>query len=436
MSPTNEGYMSTIRWMEWVKKRNISLAAWIAVIFGAVIPVVALIKSGANSLKFPDAPLFIQQGYAISQGLEFMRQNPNDLQYPFGLPSIISIGYKLSEQNAIAISRITLVILHFLTVITIFLILNSLRINRKIQFVAVLGFSLDPFVLKQTLDLQSEPITTLLVSLMCLMFITRLETPTKQKSIPFLYFFVVFLAIVTRPNLLIPILGLSMLIIYKWKQDKVTNLIIITATSTFLFYLISFQAFLFSIFGRFVPISGNSGQNFALACRSEFLPQYLGYADYGTNQSINAWYFQYLNEIREGFLTLNPLASIFDINEQYQNIGMQNCIENPTRTAWLFLVKSISLWRPSTVFGAYGISVFLFSILLWVPLTLMVIKFLSGKETVSTSVYSFRIFLIVFWGLFTISLIPSATQIRHRIAVAEQFYWIILAIYLNKRIVR
>jgi hypothetical protein len=227
-----------------------------------------------------------------------------------------------------------------------------------------------------------------------------------------------------------------MLIIYKWKKDKVTNLIIITATSTFLFYLISFQAFLLSIFGRFVPISGNSGQNFALACRSEFLPQYLGYADYGTNQSINAWYFQYLNEIREGFVTLNPLASVFDINEQYQNIGMQNCIENPTRTAWIFLVKSISLWRPSTVFGAYGISVFLFSILLWVPLTLMVIKFLSGKETVSSSVYSFRIFLIVFWGLFTISLIPSATQIRHRIAVAEQFYWIILAIYLNKRIVR
>ena len=421
--------------MKWNNLGGKVTSSLVAVVVGAIIPAVAFLKSGINSWVFPDAPLLIQQGYAISQGMQYMRSNPSELQYPFGLPAIISIGYKISEQNAVAMSRMILLLFHFLTILVIYLILNNLRVNKKIQFVAIVGFSLDPFVLKQALDLQTEPITAFFISILCLIFLTKLDSPAKQKAIPFFYFFVCFLMIVTRPNLIVPIIGISLFLIYRWKKDFVSNRTILSAGASFLFYFVAFHAFLFSVFRQFVPISGNSGQNLALACRLEFLPQYLGYADSKENQVINAWYFDYLNNIKEIFLNLNPLASVIDLNREYQRVGIQNCLDNPFETAGLFLIKSISLWRPSTVFGAYGIEVFVISAVFWIPLTILVVKFLfSGDLTPAQS--SLQIFLVIFWGLFTISLIPSATQIRHRIAVAEQFYWVILAIYLNKKLVR
>jgi hypothetical protein len=421
--------------VKWNNHRERIVSSLVTVIVGAIIPAVAFLKSGINSWGFPDAPLFIEQGYAISQGMQYMRSNPSELQYPFGLPAIISIGYRISEENAVAVSRIILLLFHFLTVLVVFLILNNLKINKKIQYVAIIGFSLDPFVLKQALDLQTEPMTALFISILCLIFLIKLDSPVKYRCIPFFYFFLAFLMIVTRPNLIVPIFGISSILIYRWRRDDVPSRIIMSASASFLFYLAAFHVFLSSVFKQFVPISGNSGQNLALACRSEFLPQYLGYADSQENQLINAWYFGYLNNIKELFTNLNPLASAIDLNREYQRVGIQNCLDNPIETMILFLIKSISLWRPSTVFGAYGIEVFVASVIFWVPLTILVLRFLFSRD-LTPAQSSFRLFLIVFWGLFTISLIPSATQIRHRIAVAEQFYWVILAIYLNKKLVR
>jgi len=432
--PLFDEYLSSIRWVKWTNYGRKAAISLVAVVVGVLMPAVAFIKSGINTWAFPDAPLLIQQGYAISQGMQYMRSNPTELQYPFGLPAIISLGFRISEQNAVAISRMTLLLFHFITLFVIFLILNSLRISKKIQYITLLGFSLDPFILKQALDLQTEPITTLFVSILCLIFITKLDTSVKKKSIPWAYFFVAFLAIVTRPNLIVPIFGVTLILIYRWKKDDVSNKTIVSTCLSFFSLFFAFHMFLFSVFRQFVPISGNSGQNFALACRSEFLPQYIGYANSTVNQSINAWYFEYLSNIKQTFFTLNPLASAIDLNQEYQRVGIQNCLDSPIDTVGLFLIKSISLWRPSTVLGAYGIEVFVASLLIWLPLTMLALKFLVSKNATPTH-NSFRIFLIVFWGLFTLSLIPSATQIRHRIAVAEQFYWIILAIYLNKKLV-
>jgi hypothetical protein len=198
----------------------------------------------------------------------------------------------------------------------------------------------------------------------------------------------------------------------------------------FLLGLILFQTFLWKIFGGFVFLAANGGPNLVLACRKEFVPQYLGIASTTKNQEINAWYFSYLNEIVSKITNNQPSISIPNLNKELVKIGFENCTNNLFETGGLLLLKIFGLWRPSTVFGAYGTNIFVISILVWVPLSIAACVFLYRKPNLYLQ-QNFRWFVIVLWVLFTISLFPSATQIRHRIAFTEPFLWLIVGTLLS-----
>jgi hypothetical protein len=99
-------------------------------------------------------------------------------------------------------------------------------------------------------------------------------------------------------------------------------------------------------------------------------------------------------------------------------------------------IKAIALWRPFTVFGAYGFEIFLVSLIIWLPLSIFAVKFLCSKLH-SISERKLRIFFLLLSISFTMSLLLTQTQVRHRVAFAEPFYWIFalhaLEIYLRRR---
>ena len=70
-----------------------------------------------------------------------------------------------------------------------------------------------------------------------------------------------------------------------------------------------------------------------------------------------------------------------------------------------------------------------FSFLLWVPLTIVVIKFLVTRN-LSRNERLLRLFFLVLSFGYTASLLLTPTQIRHRVAFAEPFYWLIFFISL------
>jgi hypothetical protein len=124
------------------------------------------------------------------------------------------------------------------------------------------------------------------------------------------------------------------------------------------------------------------------------------------------------------------MVSIPQLNKELFKIGFENCTNNLLETVGLLALKVFGLWRPSTVFGAYGPTIFVLSILIWLPLSIAACIYLL-RRTNNFHQQEFKCFVIMLWVLFTISLFPSATQIRHRIAFSEPLLWIMAGILLS-----
>jgi hypothetical protein len=407
----------------------------VALIIGTFLPILLSVRVGIEAWKFPDAGLMIEQAKAINQGSTFMIANADQVKFPFGFPLIIALGFKIFETDSIVFAKVFLLTFHLGTLLIIYRILKTLQIHPKIQFLIILGYAFDPFVLSQTIDLQSEPITAFFVSWWFLLAIIELDSRIKKVIIPMTFYFSGFLAIITRPNLILPFFGIAIFLTLKWKQDHVSRNSLTIGISSFTFILSLYHIFLYKIFRAFVILAPNGPINFALGCRKEFVPQYLGIATKSQNIEINKWYTAYLQDLISG-VGKNGLSFDYQkTSEAFTKAGISNCTENPLDTIWVLLLKLVGIWRPFTVFGAYDLKIFLFSIIFWIPLTFVTVQFLLKKSS-DKNLQNIRLFLFIFWGLFTISMLPSSTQIRHRIPVAEQFYWIILAIYLNNRFIR
>jgi hypothetical protein len=412
---------------------DVNLRPKTTLIIGSILPTLFLLKFGLDEWNFPDAGLFIEQAKALNQGISYMKTNADELERPFGLPLVIAFGFKIFDTESVAFARVVLLAFHLGTLTIIYKIMKKLKINPKIQAIAILGYSLDPFVLSQTLDLQTEPITAFFASWWCLLAISELNSKLQRMIVPIIFFTSGFFAIATRPNLVFPFLGIAIFLSLKWRECSTTKNSSILGAFSFVSLITVFHIFLYKIFMSFVILAPNSGPNFALACRKEFVPQYLGIASNSQNMEINRWYIGYLGDLVGNLQKVGKSFDYGEISKIYTQAGIENCIRNPLETFWILLLKVFSLWRPSTVFGAYNLNVFLVSILVWIPLTYFVIRFMVSPP-INEDLRNLRVFLFIFWGLFTISLLPSATQIRHRVAAAEQFYWIIMAIYLNSRL--
>ena len=89
----------------------------------------------------------------------------------------------------------------------------------------------------------------------------------------------------------------------------------------------------------------------------------------------------------------------------------------------------------SSVFGAYSLEIFLVSLVFWVPLTILMIKFLIGKDY-SPALRQLRLYFLVMGGTFTVSLLLTFPQVRHRVAFAEVFYWLFAVIVLDRYLSR
>ena len=112
-------------------------------------------------------------------------------------------------------------------------------------------------------------------------------------------------------------------------------------------------------------------------------------------------------------------------------MGRESCLSNPIESFGVLFLKAVALWRPFTVFGAYDLTVFLLSFLVWVPLTITAIRFVTRKKLTGDEKLLRNFFLVISIG-YTISLLLTPTQIRHRIAFAEPFYWIFFFHYLSQ----
>jgi len=191
--------------------------------------------------------------------------------------------------------------------------------------------------------------------------------------------------------------------------------------------LAAYEIFISILYSGFVFLTPIGGISSAYMCRKEFIPQYLGIASKSQNDAINAW-SKGGGGVSEVIIR-NQGNSISNLDSELYKMGKDACLSNPIESLGVVLLKALALWRPFTVFGAYSLSVFLLSILVWVPLTIAAIRFVSRKNLMQDEKLLRNFFLVLSIG-YTISLLLTPTQIRHRIAFAEPFYWLFFFHYL------
>lgn len=201
--------------------------------------------------------------------------------------------------------------------------------------------------------------------------------------------------------------------------------------SIFLILLSVYEIFLTKLNSGFVFLANYGGLGVAYLCRKEFVPQYLGIATSAQNAEINNWVTS-IDPLSNQILARNPGASSAELNSELYRMGISNCLSNPIESAWLLILKSFAVWRPTLVFGAYGSKIFFFSLLLWLPLTGIVLWIIFNKK-LKGKASELRIFFLVGAASFTFSvLMTTSTHTRHRIAFAESFYWLFAFFWLQK----
>jgi hypothetical protein len=408
------------------------IKAWLPLglsITGAVFCFALTNIRGLESTHYPDAILFINQAEAITQGWAYMLQDPMMFRSPLGFSGLLSTTFLLSGGSSLALFKLFLSICHGLSTFLVTQIGIRMGLPRLFWAGAALLFSLDPFVLFAATDIQVESLVTLSVLFWAYLFLVPSEN-RKATILQAVGFSVSgFVAVTIRPNILIPFILLSIFLFRIWFTRGTKWSLYATAISIFFGFLTLYEILLAKLYGGFVFLSTNGGLNALLACRKQFLPQYLGLISVDENRRINSEYYSYLENLRSSIISQQPKISFSQLDHEYLSRAISSCTEDPVGSSFVLIAKSLAIWRPFTVIGAYGIEIAIISFLVWLPLTILAIWYLSRRNLSVPNLILRNYFLILSIG-FTISLLPSSTQIRHRVAFVEPFLWLFTAFFL------
>jgi hypothetical protein len=400
---------------------------------GTLFSFVLTIVRGLESTHYPDAVIFINQAEAITRGWTYMLQHPQLFNSPLGFSGLLSTTFLLGGGISLALFKVLLSICHGLSTFLVARIGICMELPRLFWVSAALLFSLDPFVLFAATDVQVEGLVTLIILFWAYLFLLPPEKPKNSIVQAIGFPLSGFIALTIRPNILIPFILLSILLFYIWFTRDQKWPLYTTAISIFFCFFTLYEVLLAKLYGGFVFLSTNGGLNALLACRQQFLPQYLGLISVDENSRINREYFAYLENLRNNIIGKQPEISFSQLDREFLTRAISSCTEDPFGSAFVLIVKSFAVWRPYTVIGAYGVEIALISLTLWLPLSIFALWYLSRRNLSVPNKILRNYFLILSVG-FTISLIPSATQIRHRVAFVEPFLWLFAAYFLAQKI--
>ena len=407
---------------QWVSPQVLGL-------FASMLALMLTLKRGIENLGIPDAGNYVDQARGMLNGWAYMVENPNSFLHGLGFSASIALTFLITSTKSLLLFKLLLVIGHGLSTYLVAKIGIQLELSQRFWILGAILFSLDPFVLMAATDIQTESITTLIVLYWCYLYIMPLKQSLNPPISIILFTLSGFYSVLMRPNSLLPFLFIAVLVYLKCFHENIRSVWVGVSITLFLSLIGIFEIAITRLYSGFVFLSPIGGQNAEFMCRTEFIPQYLGYASVEQNEQINA--IPGLTSSAAKQLIQNPDLSVSQLNHELTNLGVNVCLANPIQSAWVLFLKTFALWRPYAVFGAYGFEVFIGTLLIWLPLTFSAILFLTYKRLSATGILMRNYFIVMSIG-FTISLFLTPTQIRHRVAFAEPFYWIFMMCLIDR----
>jgi hypothetical protein len=368
---------------------------------------------------------YVTQANEMLQGFNYMVENPNPLGHGIGFSFLIASTFAITASESFILLKLLLALCHGASALLLSKLGQRIQLPRPAWIAATLFYSLDPFILFAVSDVTTEAITTLAVIYWAYLYLnTDLQTKL-IKLHAIIFFFSSFFLVTARPNSILPFAVMSVLLTLRWRHEGVNLKTLVILFQFFLIPLIIFEYLISKIYNGFVFLSPAGGVNAEFMCSKEFVPQYIGLISQSENTRINNWWYEASKSSE--ILANQSSFSIPKLNSELWQIGIQKCLDEPITSLAVLALKPIALWRPYVVYGAYGPSVFLISIIVWVPLSIATLYVLF-KRTSLKQMQLLKTYFIILAITFTVSLEITPTQIRHRVAIAEPFYWLFAVI--------
>jgi hypothetical protein len=362
----------------------------------------------------------------LSNGLSWIFSNPDSFAKPLGLPILLALLKFIAGGAYILCFKILMAIFHGLTIFLACRIMQKLQIKSLLIIVVAFLMASDPLILSSTTDVTTETIATLTITYW-LYWSILLFTNQKPSMIEELFFVVLsILCILTRPNYFFVFIG----VLVGTKLILKSGKILTRPIAIMFFLLLIYELFVCFLYGGFLFLAPGSGLGIYFLCKGQLNPQSLGILSSSKNSELNSWVLDSLDSASMAFRSQSTSASFIDFNQFLTKEGIAYCINNPGEGFLTTLAKVFGTWRPYVAFGAYGYVTFIASLVILTLITFCSIRFLISRKT---KIEKFLASILVWTGLFfTITIIVTPTQIRHRIAFAETILWICTGVVINK----
>jgi hypothetical protein len=401
-------------------------------LLGFLITLTTAWVRGFNSTSIPDADGYIQQAIGMLKGWEYVTNNPDQFGHGLGFSALIALTFFVTDSQSLVLFKIILAASNGLAAYLLARVGQEVGLKSTYWKLASIALILDPFVLFAATDIQTECITTTLSVYWAYLYLQTKASRLAQLNL-LLFGLLGFYTVIMRPNSLLPFIFVSIVIYAKWLKKKLYLRSIAVSVAIFLSLITIYEVIITRIYTGFVFLTPIGGTSSAYMCRKEFIPQYLGVISKAENDRINL--FAKGGGGVSQILDKSADQPVHAVNNQLYDLGIATCLQNPLESLGVLMLKAAALWRPFTVFGAYSWQIFLFSLVLWVPLTITAVIYLTRKSLNKPEKDLRKYFLILSVG-YTLSLLLTPTQIRHRIAFAEPFYWLFLFHFISNNWVR
>lgn len=402
------------------------------VFLGFYAVIVALLITcirGIENMGVPDAESYTYSARGITNGFSYMFAHPGEFGHGLGFSTLIALTFFITHSHSLLLFKIILAIGHGLSAYLVARIGIMMGLRKWLWFIAGLTFLLDPFILFAATDIQTESLTTLFVLYWAYLYLSPVSSVLTKKLqvvwLPLTGFYSVFM----RPNSILPFVLVALLIYVKWYRERMSARLMSISVAIFMFLLTIYEIFLTRLNSGFVFLSPIGGASAVGMCDGSLIPQYLGFVSKSENFRLN----HLGDNVSESIGKIQGNISISELNSKLYDTGISNCLNDPLQSALTLAMKTFALWRPYTVLGAYGIQMFLVTLAIWLPLTIFAVWYLKNKKLSAVNIRLRNYYIVMALG-FTMSLLLTSTQIRHRVAIAEPFYWLFFAYFVGEKI--
>lgn len=407
-------------------KNHPQLALQSVGIYAFILSLLISFSRGVNLNFSQDSKDYISDAENLANGFTWMFNNADQFTKPLGLPFQVLILKVLFGANWLITFKFVSALLHAITAVLVLKICFFIGVRRHLSLLCGLVFASDPLVVISTTDLTTETIATLTITLWFYWALNKLSDEKITLCLKLTLVLFTVLCIATRPNYLFIILSIVFFLIVKknYKILKSPEIVSISALVGL------FQIFVCFLYKGLILIAPGSGLGMYFFCRGNLNQQAIGLLNSERNTTLNNWVLDSLMKQSELFFSQNPDLGFVAFNNFLTSSGLNYCLANPAEGLVSIFLRGVGNWRPFVAFGAYGLSTFILSMLILGTLLAGTIMFLIMLKSRTERMFM-QIFLVAS-AAFTLSILVTPTQIRHRIAFSESLMWICCVILINR----